>query len=492
MGILPASVIPTQPLLKLVGNYLYLALAEVASKAATLAAFAYMARVIGREGMGAIEFASAAMLCAALAVDMGFGSYGAREIAKHPERTTELTAQVLFVRLLLGAAAFLGLIVLSGLANSAAVNGRLLIVFGLSLLCLPFLLQWVFQGHEWMGAVAGLNLLRQLIFAVVVFAALRGPESLMVVAWAEFGGTFLTAILSILLYRRWFGHHIRLVLVASREVIAHSATIGLSQVFWSVKMFGATVVLGLLVTSQQLSDVAYFGGAMRILVAMHAFIWLYYFNLLPAMARGWREGRVEFAALLGGSMRIVGWAALAGGWLWIVLSPFVMELVYGGQYGPAVPVLQWMGGVAVLAAISGHFRLGLIACGYQKDEMLTAALGAVVALVLIPVGFHLEGTVGAAAGLVVAEAVVWVAAWLLATRRMGTLDHAITLVKPLAGVIIVSIAVWLMGLREPLAQASIGVALYVIAGLVLDAPLRGMLRRLMGWPPRHLEAVARS
>ncbi len=422
---------------------------------------------------------------------MGFGSYGAREIAKHPERTGELTAQVLFVRLLLGVVAFLGLILLSSVTSSAVVNSRLLIVFGLSLLCLPFLLQWVFQGHEWMGAVAGLNLLRQLIFAVVVFAALRGPESLMVAAWAEFAGTFLTAILGMWLYRRWFGRHIRLVFTASREVIAHSATIGLSQVFWSVKMFGATVVLGLLVTSQQVSDVAYFGGAMRILVAMHAFIWLYYFNLLPAMARCWREGRVEFAALLGDSMRIVGWAALAGGWLWIVLSPFVMGLVYGGQYGPAVPVLQWMGGVAVLAAISGHFRLGLIACGYQKDEMLTAALGAVVALVLIPVGFHLEGPVGAAAGLVVAEAVVWLAAWLLATRRMGTSDHAATLVKPLLGVTLVALSVWLMGLREPLAQASIGFALLVVAGWVLDAPLRGMLRRLIGWPPRRMEAVAR-
>lgn len=478
--------------MKLVGNYLYLAIAEIASKAATLAAFAYMARVIGRDGMGMIEFASAALLCAALAVDMGFGSYGAREIAKRPECTANLTAQILFVRLVLGVAAFVGLVSLAWLSSGAVVHGRLLVIFGLSLLCLPFLLQWVFQGHEWMGAVAGLNLLRQLIFAIVVFAALRGPESLIVVAWAEFAGTFLTAILGIWLYRRWFGENIRMVLSAPRDVLAHSATIGLSQVFWSVKMFGATVVLGLLATSQQVADVAYFGGAMRILVAMHAFIWLYYFNLLPAMARSWREGKLEFAALLGDSMRIVGWAAITGGWLWIVLSPVVMGVVYGNQYVAAVPVLQWMGGVAVLAALSGHFRLGLIACGYQKDELATAALGAAVALFLIPIGFSLKGPAGAAAGLVVAEAVVWLSAWALAVHRMGALNHGVTLVRPLVSVVMVSLCAWLLPLRAPIAQAVVGLLLLIVVGLLLDPILRVMMRRLIGLQPRVLEVVPRS
>lgn len=489
---MPTSVTLVLHVLKLVGNYLYLALAEIASKAATLSAFAYMARVIGREGMGAIEFASAAMLCAALAVDMGFGSYGAREIAKHPERTAELTSQVLFVRLLLGLGAFSALLGLAGLASSAVVQPALLVVFGLSLLGLPFLLQWVFQGHEWMGAVAGLNLLRQLIFALVVFALLRGPEGFIVAAWAELAGTLVTALLGIWLYRRWFGENIHIVFSAPRDVLAHSAIIGLSQVFWSVKMFGATVVLGLIVTSQQVADVAYFGGAMRILVAMHAFIWLYYFNLLPAMARCWREGPAEFAALLRDSMRIVGWAALAGGWLWIVLSPVVMGIVYGRQYTAAVPVLQWMGGVAVLAALSGHFRLGLIACGFQKDEMVTAAIGAMVALILIPLGFHLEGSVGAAGGLVAAEAVVWVSAWLLATRRMGNLGHAITLLKPLIGVTLVALASWLIPVGEPITKAAVGLVMFVIVGLLLDPTLRIMLRRLTGTHQVTLEPGPRS
>lgn len=477
--------------MKLTGNYLYLAAAEVGSKAATLCAFAYMARVIGRDGMGPVEFASAAMLCAALAVDMGFGSYGAREIAKHPTRTTELTSQVLFVRVLLGVAAFFGILGLAWLARSTVVDRALLAVFGLSLLGLPFLLQWVFQGHEWMGAVAGLNLLRQVIFAAVVFLLLRGPEGVLVVAWAELAGTLGTALLGVWLYRRWFGSWIRLTRRVPRDLVVHSATIGMSQVFWSVKMFGATVVLGLLATADQAADVAYFGGAMRILVAMHAFIWLYYFNLLPAMSRTWEEGSGAYGALVGSSMRFMGWAALSGGWLWVVLSPEVMRLVYGGQYIDAVPVLQWMGGVAALAALSGHFRFGLIACGRQGDEMVSAGLGAVVALVLIPVGLKWNGASGAAVGLVVAEIAVWLTAWVLAARSMGAFAHATTLIRPVCAVALVTLVVWMLPLRDPVFMAAAGLVMLAMTGLTLDPVLRDMLRRLPRLGMRRREAVVR-
>lgn len=475
--------------MKLAGNFVYLAAAESASKVVTLAAFAYMVRVIGREGMGAIEFASAAVLCAALAVDMGFGSYGAREIAKNPDRTADLTAQILYVRLIMGVVAFLAMIGLAWWANSAAVHPKLLIVFGSSLLGLPFLLQWVFQGHEWMGAVAGLNLLRQVIFAAVVFAVLRGPEGLLVVAWAEVAGALATGILGIWLYGRWFGQPIHIARSVPREVLTHSATIGLSQILWSVKMFGATVVLGLLVTQERVGDVAYFGGAMRILVAMHAFIWLYYFNLLPAMARCWQENRAAFGDLIRASMRVIGWTAFAAGWLWWILAPTVIRVVYGDQYDAAAPVLQWMGGVALFAALSGHFRLGLIACGFQKDELATAALGAAIALVMIPLGFWWDGPVGAAIGLVAAEAVVWLSSWALATRRMGMLGHAATLVRPGVGVASAAAGAWLLAPGRPLMQAVIALALMLVAGLALDVHLRNHLRWFTGFTPRELEVA---
>jgi O-antigen/teichoic acid export membrane protein len=75
-----------------------------------------------------------------------------------------------------------------------------------------------------------------------------------------------------------------------------------------------------------------------------------------------------------------------------------------------------MAGVWVCAAVSGHFRFGLIAAGKQTAEMGTAAAGAATAIVLVPTGYHQFGIAGAAAGLFVAEALVLAASWILMAR----------------------------------------------------------------------------
>ena len=52
-------------------------------------------------------------------------------------------------------------------------------------------------------------------------------------------------------------------------------------------MFGSTLIIGLVATAE---DTGYFAGAMRILIALHTFVWLYYFNLLPSLSRSWAAG----------------------------------------------------------------------------------------------------------------------------------------------------------------------------------------------------------
>jgi O-antigen/teichoic acid export membrane protein len=54
-------------------NFVALSSAEAASKLATFAAFAYLARVLGASAFGQVELAAALMLCAGLFVEQGSG-----------------------------------------------------------------------------------------------------------------------------------------------------------------------------------------------------------------------------------------------------------------------------------------------------------------------------------------------------------------------------------------------------------------------------------
>src|SRR5512135_3606911 len=240
---------------RLVKNLLYLSGAEVASKIVTFAAVAYLARVAGPVGYGYIEFAGAVLLCAGLIVDQGFGPYGAREIAKAPERTSELVSEIVFARFILALVAYAAVIAFALLLVHSATVTLLLVIYGISLLVTPLLLQWVFQGHAEMQTVGVLQVIRQVAYAAVIFAFVRTEAQIWVAAVAEIVGVSSAAAYGVWMYRRKMGESIRARFVLSQQLFREGVPIGLSQMFWMIRMYGATVLVGLIASEQ---DVGFF------------------------------------------------------------------------------------------------------------------------------------------------------------------------------------------------------------------------------------------
>ena len=306
------------PLLK---NFFSLVGAEAFSKVATFAAFAYLARIYGPTGFGYIEWASAVLMCASLIVDQGFSAYGAREIAKSPKLTERLVAEVVTARFFLAAVGYLIVAVCALWFVHEQIITRLLLIYGLSLWLLPLMLQWVFQGHDRMYLVSLTQMIRQIVFVGAIFILVRNVNDLLFVGVAEVAGVLCAAVFSVWMYRRNFASRIRLSPSFSTKLLREGTPIGLSQMFWVVKMFGATLIVGFIATSE---DTGYFASAMRILIALHTFVWLYYFNLLPSLSRAWEQGSEKFSALIRSSMRIVVPISLLSGLVWVLLSRFVM------------------------------------------------------------------------------------------------------------------------------------------------------------------------
>ena len=463
--------------MRLLKHFLSLAVAEVCSKLVTFAAFAYLARRLGANTYGYIEFAGAVLMCASLIVDQGFSAFGAREIAKTPHQTGRLTSEIVTARLALALGGYLAIALFALLVDRGPIITRLLLIYGLSLWGLPLLLQWVFQGHERMHLVAISQILRQTIFAAIVLLFVRGPEQILTVAWAEVGAVITTAAFCVWMYRRNFRSEIPVRPSMSGRSFREGLPIGLSQMFWVVKMFGGTLILGLIASPQ---DVGFFAGAQRILVALHAFVWLYYFNLLPSMSRRWQENRSEFRRLIDESMQVAVWVALAVAIVWMALSGGAMRFVYGSQFESAGPVLALFAIVWAMTLISGHYRFGLIAAGHASEEMMTSALGAVLALILIPVGYLKAGITGAAAGLVVAEAGIWFSSWFCARKYLLLKNNAKHLFLPALALLLVIAIQWLLPLSAQNARLAVLVLLPAALALVLDQTARIRLRQLFG------------
>ena len=158
---------------KLARNFAFLSVGELASKVFTFFAYTYLGRTLGPERYGDLEFSLSATLFFMLFVQLGLGAYGAREIAKAPERARALLSEVLEVRLWTAALSFV-LLALFALAIPKPPEVKaLLIAYGVSLLVTPGLMLWFFQGHDDMHWVAAASLLRQASFAIAVFVLFR-------------------------------------------------------------------------------------------------------------------------------------------------------------------------------------------------------------------------------------------------------------------------------------------------------------------------------
>jgi PST family polysaccharide transporter len=448
--------------LKVFVNLLYLSGAEIASKILTLAAFAYLGRYAGPVGYGYVEFAIAVLLCAGLIVDQGFNLYGAREIAKSPENTPELISEIVVARALLAVVAYISLIIFVLVANRPPIVTQLILIIGVSLFLSPLMLQWVFQGHSQMQTVAVIQIVRQTFYAIVIFAFLRTAFQIRAAALAEIAGVGAAAIASLWAYRRQFGISIRIRPILSRKLFKEGVPIGLSQIFWMIRMYGATVIVGLIATAQ---DVGFFGSSMRILIAMHAFVVIYYFNLLPSMTQAWQKGNNFLSEIIDRSFSLTAWAAAAGGMIWVLASPLVIQAIYGTAFAPAGLTLQWLAGVFVGALISGHYRYGLIAAGFQVVEMKVSAISAVIAIVLIPLGYFMRGPAGAAIGLFIAEIIVLLTAWWLARKWMNLHGQIRKLIWPIIATVLATGLVWLVPGR--LVGVRILLAFIVIGGMAL-------------------------
>ena len=64
--------------------------------------------------------------------------------------------------------------------------------------------------------------------------------------------------------------------------LKEASPIGLTELAWAFMWYFCTVLLGLIFSDATLG---WFGASPRALMALHSFVWLYFFNVLPSISR---------------------------------------------------------------------------------------------------------------------------------------------------------------------------------------------------------------
>ncbi len=383
-----------------------------------MAAFAYLARVLDPASYGIIEQALAITVFFVLGVESGMGLYGARVVAAEPERVPQLVPQVMLLRAVLGVPAFGVILALAAHYQLAGLG--ILAINGIAVLVTPFLTQWVFQGLRQMHWVVGGAVARNFTFVALVFALVRPGSDIRYVAVAEVCGILVLALVN-----AYFLHgrlRVRLdvsgLAAGARRLFGDVWFMGLSDLMWACLWYSPALAVGW-VGAGSTEQVAWVGAALRLVLAVQVFVFLYFFNLLPNLAAELAVGLDGWRNLMTRSIATSLWPACLIALGGTLFAPVLIPAVYGAAYQAAVLPFQIAIWMIPVAWFNGHFRFSLIAAGQQWSEFLVStATAAVTVLGAVFLSRH-YGSAGAACSLLLGGATNTVLAAVASHRGIG-------------------------------------------------------------------------
>jgi O-antigen/teichoic acid export membrane protein len=236
------------------------------------------------------------------------------------------------------------------------------------------------------------------------------------------GALVLVAVNAILLFRvlrirlNWRG-----AWRGAIDLFKEAWFLGASDVAWATTWYSPNIMIGWMAIART-EHVAWVAASVRIVMALHTFVWLYFFNMIPNLSRELHHSVESWRELVHRSMNVSMWppcfVALGG----TLLGPVIVNTVYGGEYGAAVVPFQIAIWMIPVAWWSGHFRFSLIASGHQHLEFGASVVGALTTVVLAFVGIWHVGAPGATAALVAGGLTNAVVAYVAMRRVIGPIQ----------------------------------------------------------------------
>jgi PST family polysaccharide transporter len=323
-------------------NFFSQSLLQVANNLLPFISIPIIVRIIGPDKYGVINFASVVVSYFIMLTNYAFDLTATRAIAmnKHDEQVrSQIFNEVLIARVLLflaSAAIFLVLLyVMPPLYNEKRVAVYTFLIV-LSFVLTP---TWLYQGMQQLYNVAIFNFITKLLFTICVVVVIRQKEDytwqplLISVAHILVGiGAFVWAVKK---------YAIKLYYVPLKKVWRHiwnERIMFFSFVSINIYVYASALILGLVRTP---ADVAFFAAGYRLVTIMHTIVTIPLgMSLFPYIAENFAIGREQGLERIRITAPFVFYLTLLMGLGVWLLSPFIITLIYGQAFVPAIGVLR--------------------------------------------------------------------------------------------------------------------------------------------------------
>lgn len=430
-----------------------------ALKALTFAATLVLARGLGAETFGIYSYVGAYMFLFAFVSDLGLEQVLTREIARAPQRVSEILGNALVLKVAVSAVAVVAAI---GIAHQLQMSDEARYCIYISACGLPFSVTMIFRSYLQSRYELKYNMVvsvpstAALLLAAIAIVWLRLPLHMLFYATLGVGGLTLLAFLWLLLPR------VRIVVrprwANMKPLLRDSFEVGLLAALVAISMRIDQLLLFYL---RDASEVGVYGAAVRVTEALAIVPYALLLTVFPLLTT---EGTA--------AERFHHTYRLSCKYLAALIMPVALSLtVLRREFTTAVFGAGFVGGADALAVLAWNMLFGYLGSVYmnlfiaqarQRSAVLITLLSVIVNIVCNLAWIPHYGATGAAAATLAASVVAFVAWCLLpATRRYMLVCMGETWRPILASAAAVG-ASWVLGVSGVVAALAVSVIYLVI------------------------------
>jgi O-antigen/teichoic acid export membrane protein len=430
-------------------NILRLSVGDFIAKSLNFLACVYLARTLGVEGYGVLEFAISILTYFLLFADGGLELWATREAASGVDIRC-LVARIVPLRfaLALGSFAFL-LVVLVFLPNYPAL-GTVMTLFGLTLFVQAVNLKWVFMGQERMTPVAAGLVIAQIVFALAIFLVVHNPRAIIWVPILRLVSDLaMAAYFASLFVKTHSNLRLKFTLRNPGAALRPALTLGTSHGLATLNYNFDTIVIGLMLSPMM---VGLYNAAYKPVTVLLAMPTTYFIGLFPALSRAHAQNQESFREIATRSFGLAALGAVPLGIGAFFLAAPIIKFLFGPAYADAAMVLQILSWSAVLVILRGTFRQSLNAAGKAGLDLRCAGSAVLLNVILNLLFIPRYGIIGAAVATLISEVHWFSLAYYYFTHHIVRLRLLPLLLQPIMaacvmGLFLVLTQSWFWGAR---------------------------------------------
>jgi PST family polysaccharide transporter len=382
--------------------------------------FPWVARALGQEKLGLINWAAAFCMFFQTLTEYGFNFSATREIALHredPARINRIFTATMAARFLLLLVSF---VLMAGIVFAVPKMRAEWPVFFISFLtpvAAAIFPQWLFQGLERMGYITVRELGARVIGLMAIFILVRTEKDYLWAAAVMAGSNAIAALVGLIYAPAQTGvRFTRISLAELRKTYVDGWHLFLSTAAMTLYTRSNTFILGLVASE---SAVGAFAAAQRPVDAAKSMVFPLSTAIFPHVSRMGQDSRENVIRFIRKFTPLIAVPFALISLIFIVGAPLAVRLLYTHRYDSSIPLMQIMGALPLVVALSApfgvYFMLGL---GYNSEWAKVAMSAGIFNFVLlVPLLFVTRPEVAVSITSVVVEAFVLLRTYIFYRQR---------------------------------------------------------------------------